>query len=183
MLSTLIQLLTLLQQLEDRCNVVGEEVLGHQTVDGRAEANQHRHHLLQPAAAVGGKLVPAAADELEVAEQVEEEAGLVGHQQVEQNIMLQVHRLQEDQEGGVRVDAGVQLRLLPGEGEGRGVKLTRQTLLWLTYRDGCKGHLSWFMELYLYENKTPIPAAEKAKEILTALHGVTRTAVPAGRSI
>lgn len=117
MLPALVQLLTLLQQLEDRCNVVRKEVLGHQTVDGKAEADQHRHHLLQPAATVGGKLMPAAADELEVAEQVEEEAGLIGHQQVEQNIMLQVHRLQEDQEGGVRVDTGVQFWLLPGEAE------------------------------------------------------------------
>lgn len=176
MLSTLIQLLTLLQQLEDWCNVVGEEVLRHQTVDGRAEANQHRHHLLQPAATVGGKLVPAAADELEVAEQVEEEAGLVGHQQVEQNIVLQVHRLQEDQEGGVRVDAGVQLRLLPGE---EGQVNTSNCCDW-TYRDGCKGHFSWFMELYLYENMAPmpVPAAENA-----TLHCVTRTSVPSCRKM
>lgn len=124
MLTTLVQLLTLLQQLEDRCNVVREEVLGHQTVDGKAEANQHCHHLLQPAATVGGKLMPAAADELEVAEQVKEEAGLVRHQQVEQNIMLQVHRLQEDQKGGVRVNAGMQFWLLPGE---VGFMLTLQT--------------------------------------------------------
>lgn len=59
--------------------------------------------------------MPTAADELEVAEQVKEEACLIGHQQVEQNIMLQVHRLQENQEGGVRVDAGMQFWLLSVE--------------------------------------------------------------------
>ena len=111
-LSTLIHLLTLLQQLEDWSDVVREQVLGHQAVNGKPEANQDRHDLFQPAAAVRGKLMPTAADELEVAEQVEEEAGLIGYQQVKQDVVLQAHRLQEDQEGGVRVDTGVQLRLL-----------------------------------------------------------------------
>lgn len=109
---TLIHLLTLLQQLQDWSDVVWEEVLGHKAVNGKPEANQDRHHLLQPAATVGGKLMPTAADELEVAEQVKEEAGLIGHQQVKQDVVLQVHRLQEDQESGVRVDTGVQLWLL-----------------------------------------------------------------------
>lgn len=85
--------------------------------------------------------MPAAADELEVAEQVEEEAGLIGHQQVEQNIMLKVHCLQENQEGGVRVDAGMQFWLLSGE---EGFMLALQTLLKLCYRH--QVHVSYFHE-------------------------------------
>lgn len=56
--------------------------------------------------------MPTAANELEVAEKVEEEAGLIGNQQIKQDVVLQVHRLQEDQEGGVRVDTGMKLWLL-----------------------------------------------------------------------
>lgn len=61
------------------------------------------------------KLVPAAADELEVAKKVEEEGSLIGHKKVQQNIMFQVHSLQKNQEGGVRVHTCMQFWLLPGK--------------------------------------------------------------------
>ena len=79
-LPAFIHFLTLLQQLEDWSDVIREEVLGHQTIDGIPQTNQDCHDLFQAASTVRGKFVPTATDELEVAEKVEEEAGLIGNQ-------------------------------------------------------------------------------------------------------
>jgi len=107
-----------LQQLVDGADVVREQLLVHQPEYGRLELHENSKGGGEGVPTLEHEHVPVLNNELKEPEEVKEEAGLVGYQEVEQDTRVAAHDADELDEtsrrGGVKQALIISTRYVEG---------------------------------------------------------------------